>query len=725
LRTFWKSVWLLLSIAVGATSVFAQNYPLPGAVPDPPVICTGCPGTNSVGEANAGQPTYPYDLPLSRLAGRYVDSSSTANVQNVGMRTVRAGIVRVAPGLTNRIYLALGATVGAYTLDTFFSGKLQQPMVAVNTINTGLSYKSSRNPFEKLAKPDRFFYPESPFAGWTIPLIDAQDVLNDFDADDRGYVYLATQAFGWGMVSDPGGADGSHLPSVAQVTDYATINALLSLKSDPSYHVYTSNASSSASLYDVSTGSPVSSGTRSGISNAFSAWSKYESGARVALLNIDGHARVYTYAGLIAGSAPLADFTPSEAGKFFADLSFDDDGNLWLAESTNSAAVNSLRKEAPSGGGYTSTFYNAYLGAAFAPRKIHSAGGYIVVAGLGPSGASDLYLFQIVGGSPALMGAPGIFINRYYHRAPSGYAQPGNSLLTGVRLVAQGGKTYLFYSAKGLGDVYEIGMEPRITSMAPLSGSPVGGTSVDIYGSGFTPDATVTFDGLTASSSFVSLTHMTAVAPVHASGPVDVVVSVPAAVPMTAPRKFTYEFPAPANLAATATSPTTVSINWSAVPGATQYEVARLASNVAPQSWTVIGTVFGTSLGDTDRIADTTYLYRVRAGDGITFSAQNSVDAVTMMSDSPISVGALIVSTDLVNLRARVNSVRSTAGLSLSSYTDPTSTPVLATHITELRTRLTQARTALGLATPAFTDPSLTGIPVKALHFNELLDLMR
>jgi hypothetical protein len=194
---------------------------------------------------------------------------------------------------------------------------------------------------------------------------------------------------------------------------------------------------------------------------------------------------------------------------------------------------------------------------------------------------------------------------------------------------------------------------------------------------------------------------------------------------MTAPRQFIYEFPGPADLAATATSMTTVSITWSAVPGATQYEVARRVSGGTSPDWTVVGIVTGTSQPDTDVVATKTYLYRVRAGDATTFSGQSSLDTVTMMTDPPISAGAPIKSDDLTNLRSRVNSVRSTAGLSLPSYTDPTSTVVLATHITELRTRLTQARTALGLTTPAFTDSSLTGIPIKAVHFNELLDLLR
>jgi hypothetical protein len=719
LRTFWKSALLLLSIAVSATSAWAQNYPYPGAVSDPPVICTGCPGTNSAGEVNADKPTFPYDTPLSLHTGRFVDSSNTQNLQVV--RTIRSGKVRVAPSARNRIYLALGGAVGAYTLDTFFSGKLAQPMVAVNTV---FGSAPGRTVYEKLAKPDRYFYAESGQSGWSTPSFDVQDVLFDFDTDDRDDLYLAT-AFGWGIASDPGGADGSHLPFVAQVTaDNDAINALFSMRNGSSYYVYHSNASDRATLWDVTTAaSPVSSGLRSGSTKAFKAWSKYEATQRVALLNLDGHVRIYDYAGLIANAAPLADLTAS-AGKFFADLSFDDDGNLWLAESTNSATTNLLRKATPAGEVYTTATFDVYGPDGFSPRTIHASGGYIAVGGRTAVG-SDLRLLKVVAGSPQLQDTAGFF-EKYYHRAPSSYAQPGFSTLWNVRLVTQGAKTYLFYSDHGLGDVYEIGDGPRVTSMAPLSGSPLGGTNVDLYGSGFTIDATVTFDGVTASSSFASDTHMTAIAPAHASGPVDVVVTVPSAVPMTAPRQFTYAFPGPVNLAATATSTTTVSITWSAVPGATNYEVARLVSGGVSPVWTVVGIDSGTSQPDTDLVATKTYLYRVRAGDGTTFSSQSSLDAVTMMIDPPISVGALVMGADLTNLRSRVNSMRSTAGLSLPSYPDPTAAPVLATHITELRTRLTQARTALGLTTPAFTDPALVaGIPIKAVHFNELLDLTR
>jgi hypothetical protein len=204
-----KSAVLLFTAVT--TSAFAQNHPMPGAKWEPPVICAGCPGNNSEDEPNDGKPTYPYDTPLKMHAGRYVDSSDTPPV-NSGMRTVRAGIVRMAPIVRNRIYIAMTGTLSAYTYDTFFTEKLRQPMVPVNVLQTGMPY-GERDPFEKLALPDRFFYPEATSSGWQIAPDSGAAVL-DFDADDRGYVYLATSHYGWGILSDPGGSDSSLLPSV-------------------------------------------------------------------------------------------------------------------------------------------------------------------------------------------------------------------------------------------------------------------------------------------------------------------------------------------------------------------------------------------------------------------------------------------------------------------------------------------------------------------------------
>ncbi|HEU4888373.1 MAG TPA: IPT/TIG domain-containing protein, partial [Thermoanaerobaculia bacterium] len=551
--------------------------------------------------------------------------------------------------------------------------------------------------------------------------------------DDRGYVYLATLIFGWGIVSDPGGTDGSLLPSVAQVSPGSSFYRIFSLRHDSTYYACVSlppgSTSPPSALYNVTTPAAPS-WVRS--VDAFTNWTKYEAGERVALRSSDGHVRVYTYADFIAGNAPLADVTPS-ASRQFADLSFDDEGNLWIAESGVGTNVvsNSLWKLSPSGNGYTTTTHDVY-GTAFSPLTIHAAAGYIAVGGRATVGSTklpDLRLLRVTGGTPALLDTDGFFL-KYYAYAPSGYAQPGiyASILERVRIVAQEGKTYLFYNTMGLGDVFELGDEDRITSMTPLSGIPAGGTNVSIYGTGFAAGTSVTFDGILAGSTFVSPTEMTAVSPMHASGSVDVVVSPPGAAPMTAPRQFTYLLTTPQSFTATATSTTTIDLSWSPVAGATFYEVSR---RQPAGTWDVIGTPATTSFTDGGRTAESTYVYRVRAGDAaLNYSDPSAIDLATTMSaeSSTIVAGTPILALDIANLRTRVNAVRAAANLSATSFTGGgDGEPVLRTDLTNLRDALSQARLTLGLAAGTFTDKTITAgaTPVKALHLNEILDLMR
>ncbi|MEM7167971.1 MAG: IPT/TIG domain-containing protein, partial [Planctomycetota bacterium] len=66
---------------------------------------------------------------------------------------------------------------------------------------------------------------------------------------------------------------------------------------------------------------------------------------------------------------------------------------------------------------------------------------------------------------------------------------------------------------------------PVLTSLAPTNGTPLGGTSVVLTGTGFTAGDAVTFDGIAAAVTFDSATQLTVTAPAHAAGAVDVNVS--------------------------------------------------------------------------------------------------------------------------------------------------------------------------------------------------------
>ena len=82
---------------------------------------------------------------------------------------------------------------------------------------------------------------------------------------------------------------------------------------------------------------------------------------------------------------------------------------------------------------------------------------------------------------------------------------------------------------------------PTITSVAPNNGPVAGGTAVTITGSNFVAGATVAFGGTAATNvNVVSATSITATAPAHADGAVDVTVTNPDGQVATTTRGFTY-----------------------------------------------------------------------------------------------------------------------------------------------------------------------------------------
>jgi hypothetical protein len=84
---------------------------------------------------------------------------------------------------------------------------------------------------------------------------------------------------------------------------------------------------------------------------------------------------------------------------------------------------------------------------------------------------------------------------------------------------------------------------PTLISVTPNSGSPAGGTIVDLAGMNFRAGATVTFGGASATGViFVSPLHITCTTPAHASGSVNVTVTNPDAQTTTLVGGYTYQF---------------------------------------------------------------------------------------------------------------------------------------------------------------------------------------
>lgn len=738
-----KIAALLFVCLLTPALAFAQNYPEPASAGEPAVLCTGCPGGNAANESNNGKPLYPYNVPLADHVGRVVDSSTTANVQNLGMRTLRAEKVRIRPS-HDRIYVQLGSTIAAYTLSTFFTSTLPKPMVGVNTLHTGGPYAIDRygKPFERLARPDAFIYAESNVSGWTFGLQDSQLQLADFDSDDRGYVYLSTISFGWGIHFDDARTDGKHLPFIKQDADNLDMDRLFSVRNGDQYFVVGGDADA-LWVYDVTNpSSPTMADHRTGTGIGIVNWAKLEGGDRVAIVDGDrtfagttSTLRIYTTSALIAGGAAIAEYVlPS--GRGFGDFSFDADGNLWVLERVVTGGSGWIWKLAPVGGAtpsYEKTVYDAGL----SPSTIHASAGYLAVVGIGteptdPVNTSELHLYKLVDGTPQAVNTDSFF-RKHYHRAPAGFAQPNGgspAWVTGrnVHLVAHNGLTYLIYNALGLGDVYELGdvlraPQLKVNSISPTTGLPAGGTVVTITGRNFGQDSAVKFGNTIASTTFVDSFKLTAVAP-KGTGNVDVSVA-SAGQFATAPMQFSYVLPPPSNLVAKATSTTAVTMNWTGSAGATKYEIWRYSGS----SFVAIGTVTGLTFTESGLTPGNAYVYRVHAMDADdNRSAPSLRDIATTMqfTDATITPGLRIKAAHLLELRQAVNLVRAAAGMSPATFTGTIGpgAVVKAVHVSELRNAVQPAANFFGVVSP-FTDANLPGVLIKAVHLQELRNIVQ
>ena len=99
----------------------------------------------------------------------------------------------------------------------------------------------------------------------------------------------------------------------------------------------------------------------------------------------------------------------------------------------------------------------------------------------------------------------------------------------------------------------------------------------------------------------------------------------------------------------------------------------------------------------------------------------------TAFTDHPIERGVTPVrAIHFLELRARIDALRTAAGSAAFGWTDsvltPGVTPIRRVHLTELRAALAEAYSAAGRAAPAYTDPVVTAgaTASKAVHLMEL-----
>ncbi len=473
-------------IGVSATQAFSINinlvvYPMPGSQSAASVLCYGCPGSNRFGQTNDGLPLYPYRSPIARHTGRYVDSQQTANFQHVGFRTARARTMRTfrqANGQAPpRVYIQIGNALGAYALDTFFSSKLPAGPVSVSGLEDLTGSKVGgfgRSPLEKITMWDGFMYPEAIASQWFAPLIDQQDPMakgGPFDVDDRGYIYASWPSFGWGIARDDGRTDTTHFAKVVQMAgsvsgvdperypntllDSSGVSAqsILVVPSGGKYYAVIAGASNRSAVFDVTNPSaPLHLSTYPGADKAIIRYDRSDAFQRVAYVDGARNLQVYSYSDLVSGGTAILSVAKSSGG--FQDLAFDEAGNIWAIESSR------LVKLAPAGGGYFATSYAAPFGVGFGTMSaLAVGGGHLAVIGTDNNGAIPAYdvrLATIETGVPLERPLGGFFKN-YYHGGLAGYSEPGPyTYPSDLQLIQWKGKTYLMYSAEGLGDVFEI-----------------------------------------------------------------------------------------------------------------------------------------------------------------------------------------------------------------------------------------------------------------------------
>jgi hypothetical protein len=153
------------------------------------------------------------------------------------------------------------------------------------------------------------------------------------------------------------------------------------------------------------------------------------------------------------------------------------------------------------------------------------------------------------------------------------------------------------------------------------------------------------------------------------------------------------------------------------VPGDGTYFWYQPHANISPNGrWALFTSNWEKSLGTASN-AEPEGIYRT------------DVFIVRLLSgtftDAPLTAGAVVKAVHFTELRARIDVLRATYGLSPYAWTDPTLQPgvttIKAAHLTEMRTALQQAYTAAGQTPPGFAESIAARVTIiRAVHLEEL-----
>jgi len=472
----YRSFLLCVLLVAAATGAVAQNYAFPAATPNTDVLCSLCPGRETL--LTIGYP------PVLRFVGRWADAEIEHDYQQ-NFRTARPKLARYVPG-KNRLYTLLGSALAVYDADRFFarlSARPQEQMTPATLVPTAGG--SGRNvaffgPPEVFLWWDAFFYAENG-GGWITPFEDGQERLWDFDWDDRGNVYLAYSTFGWGIVKDSGDNGGGWMQTVSQTVKVNSITPdhILAVKtSDGRYYAAVSDKTSPSTLQIWDTSNPAVPIKQPEITGrSFYLWAKDSTGSRVAITEYSGGLSIFTTDDFVRTGTPIIRFEAGGGGTF--KLVTSDGTNFYAYGASGSGPFISV--VSPSGNTYVEKRYptNGYG----VPQGMHYGDGYLAIFGveIPPVGTWNIRVYKVGPGSlteiPFEMPVPGSngtrqqpFWSMYYGaNAPQGYARPNYNLIMDATPVKVGSKINLVVSAYGLGDVWEIKAGDSLT--ARLTGS--------------------------------------------------------------------------------------------------------------------------------------------------------------------------------------------------------------------------------------------------------------
>jgi len=207
---------------------------------------------------------------------------------------------------------------------------------------------------------------------------------------------------------------------------------------------------------------------------------------------------------------------------------------------------------------------------------------------------------------------------------------------------------------------------PAISSVSPSSGPAAGGTAVTISGTGFAVGATVTFGGTAATNvQVVGSTTITATAPAHASGPVNVVVTNPGGQSAKSTNGYSY---------AAAAAPTVSGVNPTSGPTAGGTSVTISGTGFAAGATVSFGgtNATGVVVNNSTTITATTPAHAAGVVDVVvTNSTGQSGTKTSAFTFNPPAGGETVLLADDFN-DASLNTSKWLANNLFSGFTDST-----------------------------------------------------